>query len=311
MTALAEPVRATPRLGVVVLPEYSWARTRDVWQAAEEMGFEHGWTFDHLSWRSLRGRPWFDSLTSLTAVAAVTSRLRLGTLVASPNFRHPVPTAQQVMTLDEISGGRFVFGIGAGAAGTDEAAVGAPAPVRRAGRFEEFVVLSDLLLRQRRTSFHGRHYDVVEADMVPGCVQRPRVPFAIAAGGPRGMRLAARYAQTWVTIGDAQRPGERPERDTWEILADQVRRLDDACAAEGRSPGDLGRLVNVSRLVAEPYSSPQRLGEVVDRCATLGFTDVVVNHPRESGVFAGDEDGFRVAVSEVLQARQVSGRPPL
>ncbi|MEV0730599.1 LLM class flavin-dependent oxidoreductase [Polymorphospora sp. NPDC050346] len=284
-----------------MLPEHNWPYTRRAWCSVEEWGLHHAWTFDHFSWRSLRGKPWYDSLTTLTAIAAVTERIRLGTLVASPNIRHPVPTAKQVMTLDEISGGRLVLGIGAGATdGTDARVMGSVAGVRRSDRFEEFVTLTDLLLRNPRTTFHGACYEAVEADMVPGCVQRPRVPFALAASGPRGFRLAARFAETWVTIGDAARPGARSEADGWGVLTRQIEQLTDACEQAGRDPDNIGKLVNVSRLVPDPYASVERFIDLVGRCHELGFTDVVVNHPRPSGVFQGDPAMFEQAVRQTL-----------
>ncbi|WP_329007432.1 LLM class flavin-dependent oxidoreductase [Micromonospora rifamycinica] len=285
----------------MVLPEHRWPETRRIWCEAQEWGLHHAWTFDHFSWRSLQGEPWYDSLTTLTAVAAVTDRIRLGALVASPNIRHPVPTAKQVMTLDEISQGRFVLGIGAGAAdGADARVMGATDGIRRGDRFEEFVSLTDLLLSHPRTSFEGTYYQAVEADMVPGCVQRPRVPFAIAASGPRGLRLAARFAETWVTIGDAARPGEGSEADGLRLLARQLAQLTDACASVRRDPASIGRLVNVSRIVPDPYASVERFVDLVGRCHELGFTDVVVNHPRPSGVFHGDPATFEHAVRQAL-----------
>ena len=95
------------------------------WRRAEELGFDHAWTYDHLAWRSLRDGPWFGAIPTLTAAAMVTDRIRLGTLVASPNFRHPVPFAKELMTLDDISGGRLAAGIGAGGTGWDAAMLGA------------------------------------------------------------------------------------------------------------------------------------------------------------------------------------------
>lgn len=299
-------------IGAIVLPEHGWERTRAVWRGLEELGLDHAWTYDHLSWRTLRDAPWYDTFTVLAAVAAQTSRIRLGTLVTSPNFREPVLLAKEVMTLDEISGGRFTLGIGAGATGADDTALGRPplAPRERADRFAEFVSLTDLLLRQKATDFAGRYYTAVDARMVPGCVQRPRVPFALAASGPRGMRLAARYAACWVTIGDTAEPGGQDEAVAFALLRRQSAMLDAACEQEGRDPASLGRMVNLSRVVAEPCGTPERFADLVGRCEQLGFTDVVVNMPRPSGVFAGDPRGFEKAVRYVLDTRvNASGRP--
>lgn len=290
------------RLGVVVLPEYEWARTRQIWTSLEQLGIDHAWMFDHHSWRTLRDRTWYDSLTMLTAVAGITDRIRLGTMVATPNFRHPVVLAKQVMTLDEVSGGRFVFGVGAGAAGPDALLLGGTelSGQDRANRFAEFVELSDLLLRNQVTDYVGRHFTAVGARMIPGCVQRPRVPLAIAASGPRGLAVVARHADVWVTIGDARQPGARRETDSWRLLGEQMCRLEDACERVGRDVREMRKLVNVSRIVSSPYETVERFADVVSHCRELGFTDVVVNHPRPDGVFSGTEAAFENAMHAVL-----------
>ena len=192
------------RFGIVILPEDRWSATSDKWRAAEDFGFVHAWTYDHLTWRMFRDEPWFGAVPTLTAAAMVTSRIRIGTLVASPNFRHPVPFAKELMTLDDIADGRFTVGIGAGGEGWDATALGQTewTSTERADRFEEFTTLLDKLLTQPETNHAGRFYSANEARALPGCVQRPRVPFAIAARGPRGMRLAAQVGETWVTVAE-------------------------------------------------------------------------------------------------------------
>jgi alkanesulfonate monooxygenase SsuD/methylene tetrahydromethanopterin reductase-like flavin-dependent oxidoreductase (luciferase family) len=104
----------TMRLGVLILPEFGWRTAQSVWRRAEELGVAHAWTYDHLAWRSFRDSAWFASIPTLTAAAIATERLRVGTLVASPNFRHPVPFAKELVTLDDISRGRLTLGIGSG-----------------------------------------------------------------------------------------------------------------------------------------------------------------------------------------------------
>lgn len=80
----------TLRIGAVVLPEHKWPQTRAIWQSLEQLGLDHAWSFDHHSWRSLRDAPWYDALSTLTAAAAVTDRLRLGTMVASGKPFSPI-----------------------------------------------------------------------------------------------------------------------------------------------------------------------------------------------------------------------------
>ena len=171
-------------LSTVVLPHRRWADgAREDWVGAEELGFDTAYTYDHLSWRSFRGGPWFGAVPTLAAAAAVTSRLRLGTLVISPNFRHPVPLAKELVSLDDLSGGRITAGVGAGGTGFDATALGQePWSARERGeRFVEFVELLDRLLTEPRVTYEGRFYSAGEAENVPGCVQRPRLPLAVAA----------------------------------------------------------------------------------------------------------------------------------
>jgi alkanesulfonate monooxygenase SsuD/methylene tetrahydromethanopterin reductase-like flavin-dependent oxidoreductase (luciferase family) len=124
------------RLSTVILPIHRWSEGREVWQRAEELGFHAAYTYDHLSWRSFRDEAWFGAVPTLTAAATVTQSIRLGTLVTSPNFRHPVTLAKELLTVDDISGGRLTVGIGVGGTGFDATAMGQepwPARQRRTG----------------------------------------------------------------------------------------------------------------------------------------------------------------------------------
>src|SRR6478672_7619203 len=181
------------RLGVIIRPDARWSEAGQRWQRAEELGFDHAWTYDHLAWRSLRDAPWFGAIPTLTAAAAITTSIRLGPLVASPNFRHPVPFAKELMTLDDVSGGRLVVGLGAGSDGWDAEVLGEArwSASERFARFAEFTELLDVALRSPVTSYRGTFYSASGARGIPGCVQQPRAPFAIAAAGPRGMEIAA------------------------------------------------------------------------------------------------------------------------
>lgn len=289
---------AAARLGVLLLPEHPGRAVLDVWRRVEELGVDHAWVPDHLTWRTPRDEPWFDAMTTLAAAAAATSRIELGPLVASPNFRHPVLTAKQAMAVDQLSEGRFVLGVGAGARDLDNTELGAaePSPAARAERFEEFVILVDRLLRAPVTTFVGRHYTARDVWLAPGCVRRPRAPLAVAAGGTRGLTLAATLGDVWVTTGDAARPGWRTEAEAFRTWRRQLGRLAEACERVGRPPGALRTLVNLSRVAAAPFDPPQRLADLVGGCAELGFTDVVVPYPRTAGIFAGDERAFEQAV---------------
>jgi alkanesulfonate monooxygenase SsuD/methylene tetrahydromethanopterin reductase-like flavin-dependent oxidoreductase (luciferase family) len=281
------------RFGVVILPDARWAEAQGRWRRAEELGFAHAWTYDHLSWRSLRDAPWFAAVPTLTAAALSTERIRLGPLVASPNFRHPVPMAKELVALDDLSGGRLTLGIGAGGTGWDATALGqAPwSATERADRFEEFVELTDRLLRQPATSHDGRFYSADEARTVPGCVQHPRIPFAVAATGRRGMRLAARFGQAWVTTGD--RSGRvLGAVEGAAVVGEQIRRLDAACAEAGRDPQTIDRIVLTGPELDPGLASAASFREVVGGYAEVGVTDLVVHWPRAEEPYAGTLAAF-------------------
>lgn len=279
------------RFGVVILPELPWAVARDRWRHAEELGFDHAWTYDHIAWRSLRDSPWFAAMPTLTAAALATSTIRLGTLVASPNFRHPVPFARELISLDDISQGRLTVGLGSGGEGWDATVLGQHAWSRaeRADRFDEFVRLLDRVLCQPTTTAVGRYYSADGAPNHPGCVQRPRVPFAIAATGPRGMRLAVEHAAIWVTNGDRAHEGPPlPLAVGVEVVREQVQRLDAACAAVGREPSSLRRLVLTGPRLDPGFESRASFQETKVAYAEIGITDLVVHWPRPDEPYAAD-----------------------
>jgi alkanesulfonate monooxygenase SsuD/methylene tetrahydromethanopterin reductase-like flavin-dependent oxidoreductase (luciferase family) len=272
----------TLRTGVCILPEHPWSEARPIWQEAESAGFATAWTYDHLSWRTLRDGPWFAALPLLSAAAVVTTRLRLGTLVTSPNFRHPVPLAKELMTLDDLSGGRIDLGIGAGADSDDARVLGRPPwPLgERTGRFEEFTELLDQLLRQPATTRSGRWYSADDARQIPGCVQQPRLPFTVAAAGPRALALAARHADTWVTFGPwGALEGFTP--DEWiDGVEAQSARLSEACRAAGRDTTAVRRMVLAPLALRWAQGSPDAWDDFTGRLEAIGITDVVVHRPR-------------------------------
>jgi alkanesulfonate monooxygenase SsuD/methylene tetrahydromethanopterin reductase-like flavin-dependent oxidoreductase (luciferase family) len=286
------------RFGIVILPDQRWTQAARRWRQAEEYGFDHAWTYDHLGWRSLVDGPWFDAVPTLTAAATVTSRIALGTLVASPNFRHPVSFTRELTALDDISDGRFVLGVGAGAGGTsfDTKVLGQPELSRRerGERLAEFVGLLDQLLRTDHVTWSGRYYSAVDARNLPGCVQRPRIPFVIAANGKRSIALAARLGEGWVTTGDR----EGGLTAWWQSVGQAAGAFDEALAAAGRPGGEVRRYLSLDASGTFALTSQDYFDEAVGRAAQLGFTDVITHWPRPEGPYAGDE-----SVLEAVAAR--------
>jgi alkanesulfonate monooxygenase SsuD/methylene tetrahydromethanopterin reductase-like flavin-dependent oxidoreductase (luciferase family) len=287
------------RIGVCILPEVTWPEFRRRVQLLEELGVDHVWTYDHLAWRDLRDGPWLTAVPLLAAAATATTRIRLGTLVASPNFRHPVVFAKELVALDQISGGRVIGGVGAGAVtgwdthmlGQDELTAG-----QRADRFREFVEILTELLRDGSASYDGQWYAADEARSLPGPVQQPRLPLAIAAVGPKGMRLAVEHGDAWITTGDRKLPSPLDLTASARLVDEQVRRLDDACAEAGRDPASLQRIVSTGGQLTTALESPQAFADAVGAYGEAGITDVVVHWPRPSPPYEGDEAQLTAAL---------------
>ena len=289
------------RYGIVILADQRWQPGARRWQQAEAYGFDHAWTYDHLGWRSLVDGPWFDAVPTLTAAAMVTSRIALGTFVASPNFRHPVSFARQLTALDDISDGRMLLGLGAGAGGSsfDAKVLGGAelSPGERADRFAEFAELLDLLLRTDRVSWAGQYYQAVDARNLPGCVQRPRIPLIVAANGTRSLALAARLGDGWVTTGI---PSD--ELDAWwAAVGELARRYEDALTAVGRDVGQPRRYLSLDAAGRYALSSADSFADAVGRASELGFTDVVTHWPRADGPYAGRESVLEMVAATYLQ----------
>ena len=288
------------RVGIVILPEYRWWMARSKWEAAERYGFDHAWTYDHLGWRTLVDGPWFGAIPTLTAAAAVTETIRLGTFVASPTFRHPVSFVREVTALDDISDGRLILGLGAGAgSGHDTTVLGQP-PItagQRFQRYSEFVELLDRLLVQDQTSWSGEFYEAVEARSIPGSVRRPRVPFALAANGPKSLALAAKHGQGWVTTGN-RKTDDLDE--WWRGVAELSARMDETLDAAGRQPGAIDRYLSLDAAPRYSLTSVACFTDMLGRAKELNFTDVVVHWPRSEGVYAGHESVVEAVAADVL-----------
>lgn len=279
------------RIGVVILPEEPWAVAAEKWRRAEALGFDHAWTYDHVVWDRLSDSPWFGAVPTLTGAGLATERIRLGTLVASPNFRHPVPFARELMTLDDMTGGRITIGVGAGSRGSDASlGPGLDDSRDRAERFSEFVDLLDRLLRGDEVTFSGRHWSVSEVTLHPGCVQSPRLPLAVAASVSSTMEIAARHGSVWVTNGDRSHRGPPlgPARGA-EVVGRQLKHLEEACVRQGRDPASIDKLVLTGSRLDSGLGSPAQFAELREIYQAAGVTDIVVHWPRRDDPYAGEE----------------------
>jgi probable F420-dependent oxidoreductase len=215
----------------------SWPTLQSLARRADDGGIDSLWLYDHVIFRfpDQDEGGIHEATTLLAAVAAVTRRAELGTIVLGTGFRPPALTAKMAATIDEISGGRLILGLGAGWHEPEYTAFGYPYD-HRVGRFEETLRIILPLTRGERVTFHGRFHDVEDAVLLPK-PRRDRMPILIAAKGERMLRLAARHADLWNTAWYGF-PDDRSASRIADIKA--------ACEAEGRDPGTLELPVGVT-----------------------------------------------------------------
>ena len=233
----------------IVLPLYEGmlgdrtARSSDIRtmaQRAEKLGFDSVWVFDHLllpidQWiEQAHALGAWEGWSMLTAVAASTSRVEVGSLVLCTNFRNPALIAKMADTVDEISDGRLVLGLGAGSIGEEFTRFGFSAD-NRVGRFEEAVQIISGLLRDGEIDFSGRFYQVRNCMLRPRGPRENGPPILIGARRERMFRIAARYADMW--------NGAWPNRA--EQMQPQLDLLNEACHKAGRDPSSLARTAGV------------------------------------------------------------------
>ena len=178
--------------------EVRWPELLDMTRAIEDLGFDSVWVGEHLLYRwedrPARG-PW-EAWTLLAAIAAATSRIELGPLVACTNFHNPALLAKQAVTIDELSGGRFVLGLGAGWNETEFRAYGYPYD-HRIDRFEEAFTIIRTLLREGAIDFDGRWYQARDCELLPRGPRPAGPPLMIGSNGPRMLRATMPYADSW------------------------------------------------------------------------------------------------------------------
>jgi probable F420-dependent oxidoreductase len=221
--------------------ESAWPRIRGLSTHAESAGLDSLWVYDHFLFR-FPDQPEegiHEAWTLLTAVAAVTERVELGTIVLGTAFRPPALTAKMAATLDEVSNGRLILGLGTGWHEPEYTAFGYPFD-HRAGRFAETLEIIVPLVRGERVTFHGRWHDVEDAVLIPPPPRPTRLPgqmpILVAAKGERVLGLVARWADAW-NMAWFGVPNERATQRLADLRA--------ACETAGRDPSTVEVTVGV------------------------------------------------------------------
>lgn len=250
------------RIGAQILTYgSSWDDTLNAARLVDDLGYDYLWGHDHLY--STGGDPYqgfFEGWTTLAAWAALTKRVRLGLLVGANTFRNPGVVAKMAVTIDHISGGRSILGLGAGNVEFENRAHGID-PGRTLGErldwFEEAIAIVCDLLAGREVTHESAKYQFDHVRHAPLPVQ-PRVPVVIgAAGEKRGLRMAARHGDIWQWFAGT---------DEIELFRHKDQVLRDHCAAEGRDPGEIERMIGCKLIMR---SSAEEAGRVADELIAI------------------------------------------
>ena len=257
------------RIGLDVSQHHlDWGELLGRVRFAEEAGFDGAWVFDHF--KPLYGSPvgpCLEAYTLLAALAAHTSRIRLGALVTGVTYRHPSMLAAEAVTVDHVSGGRLELALGAAWFEQEHRELGVPFPPagERIDRLEEAIVVLRALMTSDDATVDGRHYELRGATYRPRPVQQPHPPIWVGAGGVRRtIPLAARHADAWHAFGSL------------ESLRDKAAVLDDHARRAGRDPGEILRATHLS--LSEPWTE---IRSTALRVADAGFGYLVASWPSE------------------------------
>jgi probable F420-dependent oxidoreductase len=294
-------------------PERSPAEVLDLARLADAEGWHGMWFADHYmpntGDETMQPGDVHECWAILPAIAAVTERIRIGPLVAPTSVHHPAVLANRAATIDHVSNGRMVLGIGAGWQINEHHAYGIELqePGQRVTRFDEAIQIIRSLLANERTDFHGEYYDITDAPADPKPVQSP-LPILVGTGSPRMLRITARHADEWNTWGAPDMAGgaleklhtacEQVDRDPatiWKSTQALVFMSDNEDVASKVKGGDMGPRSIVG--------SNEQLVEEIARYAELGFDEVIVPDftlGSSAGERAANYEQFRTEVAAHL-----------
>ncbi|HLT69499.1 MAG TPA: TIGR03560 family F420-dependent LLM class oxidoreductase [Acidimicrobiales bacterium] len=273
------------RFSLWTSPHQPWSEVLTAARHADATGWDGVWVADHFM-PDQPGpfppdTPTLEAGSLLAALGAATERVRVGPLVLGNTYRHPAVVANMAATIDHVTGGRFVLGLGAGWQVNEHEQYGIelPPPRERVDRFAEAVQVVRGLLTQPTTTFHGEHYRVTDALCEPKPVQA-RLPILVGGKGDRMLGVVARHADEWNTWG-------LPDH-----IAERSAALDRACERVGRDPAEIERSAQVlvfftddeeqaaqiEAAVPRPLmaGTPARMREVVDAYAAIGLDELIL-----------------------------------
>jgi F420-dependent oxidoreductase-like protein len=308
------------RFGVQTAPQQiSWAELRETWQEVESLGFDTLWVNDHLLPSvGPSDAPNLEGWTMLGAIAALTAHVRIGVMVSSNTFRHPAVLAKMATTVDHISGGRLILGIGSGYFVQEHQVYGIPlyTPSRRTRQLEEALQVIRKLWTEEDASFTGTYYRLAKAPFAPKPLQKPHPPIMIGGTGEKLiLPLVAKYADLWNAGGLGI-----------EALSRKIAILEEHCGRIGRDGSDIEKTYLTPLYLRLNSAEVERLLTQIPQVQTLSieqmraiilagdvaavqrqvqaYLDVGITHViialRRPGFY--DREGLRLFATEVMPA---------
>jgi F420-dependent oxidoreductase-like protein len=240
----------------------TWEEMLSLWQEVDTLGFDTAWVFDHfLPIFSDPTGPCMEGWTALSALAMATKNVRLGIMVTGNTYRNPAVLAKTATTVDIISGGRLILGIGGGWFEREHEAFGVPFPsVReRLSRLDESLTLIKQLWTQDTNNYAGKYYHLQDAPFLPKPVQKPHPPILVGASGEKvALGIVARHADMWNTFGSP------------DVFRHKIARLTEHCQRIGRDPDTIEKSVLVTGMFA-----PQDARQQVQEYVAAGVTHII------------------------------------
>ncbi|HUN59814.1 MAG TPA: LLM class F420-dependent oxidoreductase [Candidatus Binataceae bacterium] len=240
----------------------TWPELLALWQELDTLDYDTAWLFDHfLPIFSNPTGPCMEGWTGLAALAMATKRIRMGLMVTGNTYRHPAVLAKSAATVDIISGGRLILGLGAGWFELEHKEYGIPFPTiaGRLSRLNESITIIKSLFTQERTDFNGKHFKLENASFNPKPIQKPHPTILIGATGEKiALRIVARHAQMWNSFG------------TPEVFRGKIARLEEHCQLIGRDPSEIEKSVLLSGTFAT-----DDVRKLIDEYIETGVTHII------------------------------------
>ncbi len=234
-------------------------------------GFDNAWVIDQFGIDGVPEVPLLEAWTTLAALARATEEIRIGSMVTNVAMRNPGVLAQSILTVDQISGGRVDVAVGGGFYPVEHAALGVDFldGAGRGERLREAVVILDRALRGETVSHDGVHFHLFDATFRPVPTQVPRPPLWVAAQAAKSLRIAARYADGTVSLGEENKGIE----ESLPAFRRRMERLDELCLDEGRDPASLRRCYFAGWADEPIFASADATADLVGRYVEAGATD--------------------------------------